>query len=144
MATNTVPIYSKAGQISWSSAIIATANTARDGTGSAAIIFTAGVDGARIERIRATAVGTNVATAMRFFINNGSDPETAANNVLFAEATCAATTTSEVARLVHNEIPSTVDTTGFPLVLPAGYRILCTIGTTVANGFKVVAIGGTY
>lgn len=46
---------------------------------------------------------------MRIFINNGNDPEVASNNVLYAEMTCAATTGSEVARLVHNEIPSTVD-----------------------------------
>jgi hypothetical protein len=143
MATNTIPIYSKAGQISWSP-LIKTANTARNGTGSAAVIFTAGADGARVERIRMRAAGTNVATVLRLFINNGSDPETPANNVLYAEATLAATTLSEAAMLTLVEFPNTTDTTAFPLVLPAGYKILATIGTTIAAGIYLTAVGSTY
>ena len=48
MAANTVPIYSKAGQIGFGSALLQTANTAKDGTGTTALLFTAGADGARI------------------------------------------------------------------------------------------------
>jgi hypothetical protein len=145
MAANNLPIYSKLGQINWVPTVITTANTARDGTGSADIIFTAdATNGGRVERVRACAIGTNVATVLRIFINNGSNPEVAANNVLYSEATCAATTASEAARLVHNDIPSSVDTMAFPITLPPGYRLLATIGTTVASGFKVMAIGGTY
>jgi hypothetical protein len=143
MAANTTPIYSKAGQISWSP-LIQTANTAKDGTGSATVIFTAGADGARVERIRCKAAGTNVATVLRIFINNGSDPETASNNILYAEKTIAATTLSEVATLLTNELPDTTDTTSFPMVLPAGYKLLATIGTTVAAGLYVSAVGSTY
>jgi hypothetical protein len=143
MATNTIPIYSKAGQISWSG-LIQTANTAKDGTGSATVIFTAGVDGARVERIRARAAGTNVATVLRIFINNGSNAEVAANNVLYAEATLAATTLSEVALITLVEFPNTTDTTALPIVLPAGYKILATIGMTVAAGYYLTAVGSTY
>ena len=143
MAANTIPIYSKQGQISFS-ALLKTANTAKDGTGTVQLIFTAGADGARVERVRVRAVGTNVATVLRIFINNGSDPAVAENNVLYAEKTLAATTLSEAAELALNELPTTTDPTAFPLVLPPNYRLYCTIGTTVAAGIRVTAIGSTY
>lgn len=144
MAANTIPIYTKLGQIGFSSITLTTGNTAKDGTGTTALLFTAGADGARVERIRARALGTNVATVLRIFINNGSDPAVAANNVLYAEKTIAATTLSEAAELALNELPTTTDPTAFPLVLPPNYRLYCCIGTTVAAGLKVTAIGGTY
>jgi hypothetical protein len=144
MAANTIPIYSKAGQIGFGSALLTAANTAKDGTGTTALIFTAGADGGRVERIRARAIGTNVATVLRIFLNNGSDPAVAANNILYAEKTIAATTLSEVAELALNELPTTTDPTAFPLVLPANYRIYACIGTAVAAGLRVMAIGSTY
>jgi hypothetical protein len=144
MATNTIPIYSKAGQISWSNQL-KTANTAKDGTGTVATIFTAGADGGRVERIRIRALGTNVVTVLRIFINNGQTNATPANNVLYAEITIDATTVSEVAALLTtNEFPSAADTTAFPIVLPAGYTLLATVGTTIAAGVDVCAIGSSY
>lgn len=144
MAANTIPIYSKAGQISWTNTL-KTANTAMDGTGTVATIFTAGADGARVERIRSRALGTNVATVLRIFINNGGDNATATNNALYAEITIAATTASAVASLLTtNELPSALDTTAFPIVLPAGYKLLATVGTTIAAGLDVTAIGSSY
>ena len=144
MAANTIPIYSKAGQIGWANAL-KTANTAKDGTGTVATIFTAGVDGARVERIRVRALGTNVATVLRIFINNGGATSTPANNVLYAEITLAATTVSETAALLTtNEFPSAADTTAFPIVLPAGYKLTATVGTTIAAGVDISAIGSTY
>jgi len=144
MAANTIPIYSKAGQIEFTPVEIKTANTAMDGTGTVSTIFTAGADGGRVERIRAKANGTNVATVLRVFINNGGDNEVAANNILYAEKTTAATTVSAVAALLTNELPDTVDPTAFPIVLPAGYKINVTIGTTVASGIQITAVGSTY
>ena len=144
MSANTIPIYSKAGQISWSGDL-KTANTAKDGTGTVETIFTAGADGARVERIRIRALGTNVATVLRIFINNGGANSTATNNALYAEITLASTTLSETAALLTtNEFPSVADTTAFPIVLPAGYKLLATVGTTIAAGVKVTAIGSTY
>ena len=144
MAANTIPIYTKTGQINWDSTVLKTANTAKDGTGTVATLFTAGADGARVERIRARPIGTNVATVLRIFINNGSTNATPANNVLYAELTLAATTGSEVAALALSELPVAADPTAFPIVLPAGYKILATVGTTVASGYMMSAIGGTY
>lgn len=144
MAANTVPIYSKAGQIEWGATLVQTANIAKDGTGTVVTLFTAGADGGRVERIRAKAAGTNVATVLRIFINNGAATSTPANNILYAEKTIAATTLSEVAALLTNELPDTVDATAFPIVLPAGYKITATIGTTVAAGLYLSAIGSSY
>ena len=144
MAVNTTPIYSKAGQISWGT-VLTTANTAKDGTGTVVTLFTAGADGARIERIRSRALGTNIATVLRIFINNGGSNAVAANNALYAEMTIAATTLSETtALLTTNEFPNALDTTAMPIVLPPGYTILATIGTTIAAGLMVSAIGSTY
>ena len=146
MPANTSPIYSRVGSISWGSADgdggaagpLKTANTAKDGTGTVLTIFTAdATNGGRVERIRARPAGTNVATVLRIFINNGSSSATPANNVLYAEMTLAATTLSEVAALAVSEIPNAAtvpDGTGFPLVLPPGYKLLATLGTTVAAG----------
>ena len=144
MAANQIPIYTEAGQIEWNTTVLTTANTAKDGTGTVATLFTAGADGARIERVRSIARGTNVATVLRLFINNGLTNATAANNTLYANVTIAATTNTETAALTVNELPSTTDTTAFPIVLPPGYKLLATIGTTVAAGLSVTAIGGTY
>lgn len=143
MAANTKPIYSKVGKIGGLGVTLTTAVTAKTGVG-ASLLFTAGAEGSRIERIRARALGTNVATVLRIFINNGSDPATPANNILYAEKTLAATTLSEVAELALNELPTTTDPTAFPLILPPTYRIYATIGTTVAAGWVVTVVAGDY
>lgn len=137
MAANTAPIYSRQPQISWGE--VDTANTAKDGTGTVVTVFTADTEGGRIERVKVRAKGTNVATVMRFWINNGSTNATAANNTLIYEATIAATTLSEVAALADNDIKFPD-----PIALPPGYKLNVTIGTTVAAGLHVVAIGGKY
>lgn len=144
MAANTIPIYSKAGQINWHPTLLTAANTAKDGTGTVATLFTAGVDGGRVDRIRCRAAGTNVVTVLRIFINNGLTNATPANNIMYAEKTIAATTLSEVAPLLLNELPDIVDTTAFPIVLPAGYKIIATIGTAVAAGVYLSAVGSSY
>lgn len=135
MAANTVPIYLLTPNIGWGT--VATANTAKDGTGTVVTVFTAGADGGRCEKVKVRAAGTNVATVLRVFINNGGSNATPANNTLYMEATIAATTLSEVAALADNEIY-------LGLVLPAGYNINITIGTTVAAGLAVTGVGGDY
>lgn len=141
MAGNTTPIFSKVGDIQWGSALTA-ANTATDGTGTTSTDFTAdATNGGRLERVRGMHLGTNVATAVRLFLNNGSSSAVAANNVLLAEATAAANTLSQVAAQVT---AYDISTTPFPLVLPPGYRILRAQGTAVAAGIIGMAIGGKY
>lgn len=133
---NTKPIYSGYPDLAWGT--VATANTAKDGTGTVVTVFTAdATNGGRVEKLKVRAAGTNVATVLRVFINNGSTNATAANNTLYTEATIAATTLSEVAALADNEITLT-------LALKPGYKINVTIGTTVAAGLAVTGVGGKY
>lgn len=138
MPANTNPIFTLAGDIQWGSTAIATANTAKDGTGTVLTVFTAdATNGGYVQKIRFRAAGTNVATVARVFINNGSSNATPANNILFDEITLAATTLSEVAALTLYELP-------LNFALPAGYKLNVTIGTTVAAGYYVSVIGGKY
>ncbi len=51
----------------WQQAI-ATANTARDGTGTLADVVTAGASGSRIDKIRVVASGTTTAGVIRIFL----------------------------------------------------------------------------
>lgn len=145
MTANTQPIFPLTPKVSWGT--VTTANTAKDGTGTVVTVFTAGADGSRIDQIKVRALGTNVATVIRFFVNNGSTNATAANNSLVHDTTIAATTNSETAALVDNNITLTVNTTEtVPPIpyLPAGYKLNITIGTTVAAGLQVTVWGADY
>jgi hypothetical protein len=138
MAQNVQPIFPKTPSIQWLAAALVTANTAKDGTGTVGTVFTAdATNGSRVDYLKVRAIGTNVATVLRVFINNGATNATAANNTLFMERTIPATTLSETAELADIYIP-------LDLSLPAGYVINVTIGTTVAAGLRVTAIGGAY
>jgi len=133
---NTQPIYSRAPVVTWGT--IATANTAKDGTGTVVLVWTAAAEvGGRIDKVKIRPLGTNVATVLRLFINNGSTNVTATNNVLYMELTCPATTLSEVAEQPDLEID-------LSLPLPTGYRIYATLGTTVAAGWHLTGVGGSY
>jgi hypothetical protein len=116
---------------------IKTANTAKDGTGTLNLVFTAGANGSILYRIVAVPAGTNVASVMRVFINNGSAPTTADNNILYHEISLAATTLTEVA--AQTPVGCTLGVS-----LPAGYRVYVVIGTTVSAGWRVMAEGGDY
>ena len=143
MAANTIPIYTKAANISWVNTLM-TGVTAVTGVG-ATLLFTAGAEGSRVERIRFRALGTNAATVGRIFINNGGDVATTTNNVLYAEVSMAATAVSTTTSLLTtSELPAVADTTAFPIVLPAGYRLYVTLGANVATGYDVIAIGADY
>jgi hypothetical protein len=141
MPANTSPIFSAKGAIQWNPAILNTANTAKDGTGTVATVFTGNAAGNAagnfVQRLIARSLGTNVATVMRVFINNGSVNTTAANNNLIAEISLPATTLSEVAAQSDFVLP-------LNFVVPAGYKVLCTLGTAVAAGYAVTIIGGEY
>lgn len=135
MPANTAPIFSKVGKVNWGTLLAA--NTAKDGTGTVVPIFTAGVDGGLLKKVVVNSMGTNVATVLRLFINNGSTNATATNNTLIGSYTIAATTLSEVAALLISEI--TLD-----IALPAGYVVNAVIGTSVAAGLHVSGQGGDY
>jgi hypothetical protein len=134
MAANTAPISPiTPTPLAFNTVHQLTANTAMDGTGTVNLIMTAGTNGSRVNRLVVQHLGTNVATVMRIFLNNGSTNATATNNSLVAEATIAANTLSQVAASVPVTIP-------LNQVMPAGYKLYYTIGTTVASGHAVTAV----
>jgi len=137
MAANTAPIFTLIPETQWGPNAITTANTAKDGTGTVLTIFTAGADGSYVQRVRFRPSGTAVQTVARLFINNGSPNTTASNNILFDEITLSAITLSETAAQPSFEIP-------LNFALPAGFKLNVTIGTSVAAGYYVSAIGGDY
>ena len=52
---------------------VSTANTARDGTGTLATVFTAGASGSRIDDIAIIATGTTTAGMVRLFLHDGTN-----------------------------------------------------------------------
>ena len=139
MAGNVQPIYSRVPDIQWSSGAITAVNTTTDlTTGTIYPVFTADTtNGGFVQRIRFRALGTNVTTVARVWINNGLTTGTAANNTLWDEITLNATTATQIAALATQELPLNIG-------LPPSYRIYVTLGTGVSAGFDVTVIGGKY
>lgn len=136
MPGNTAPIFPRVGKTAW--ATLTAANTAKDGTGAVGTIFTADAgNGSRLDTIKCRPLGSNVASVLRVFVNNGSTSATPANNSLYMERSLALTTLSEVAEQTDVEIP-------LNLVLPPGYKVIVTLGTTVAAGWQITGVGGDY
>lgn len=137
MAANTAPIYTNVPVNSWIGPVLA-ANTTKDlSAGTIYLVCTAGVNGSRIDRLQFQPLGTNVATAGRIWINNGGATGTAANNAYYLDVTLPISTVSEVASIPAISIQ-------LDLVLQATYRIYVTVGTVVAAGYMVTAVGGNY
>ena len=110
--------------------------------------FTAGANGARVDKIRfklgntagTTASGTSAATVAKVWINNGSANTTATNNVLFDEITLPATAVSATAKTQEYELTLGIS-------LPAGYKIYIGLGTAVGGtncAWIPSVIGGDY
>lgn len=146
MPANTAPIFPLVPTVTWVSGTAATAgtpgltaNTTTDLTAGTIYgpLETAGANGARIDAIKVRPLGTNVATVIRLWINNGSVTTAAANNTLFMERTLASTTVSQTTEQSDALIPMN-------LSLPAGYRVYATFGTAVAAGFHLTVLGGDY
>jgi hypothetical protein len=147
MAQNTNPIFPLIPEVTWVSGTAAavgtpgqSANTTTDLTSGTNYgpIFTAGaVEGSRLDFIKVRPLGTNVATVIRIWINNGTVTTTAANNTLYLERTLSATTVSQTAEQPDIILPLNIS-------LAAGYRVYATFGTAVAAGFHLTAVGGDY
>ena len=137
MPANAIPIFSKVARAQWVNGITA-ANTALDGTGTVSPVFTAdATNGSYLQKLVVRPRGTNVASVLRVFLNNGLTNATAANNVMIGELTLPATTASAVAALAGVEVP-------INMPIPPGYVVNVTLGTAVAGGYAVAGVGGDY
>lgn len=132
MAANTNPIFGLVLQTGWSAAIT-TADTSftAPSTGGAQVMV-AGANGSLVTRLMIKSLGTNAASVLRIFVNNGLTLATPANNALIKEMTLPATTASQIAGSNDWEIP-------LNLRLAAGYKLYASIGTAIAAGVIVVA-----
>ena len=136
-AANSInPLYTLTPVVGNSAAIL-TANNTYTGTGTIGTVFTAGANGGYLRSIKAKALGTNIASVVRVFLNNGGANSSATNNGLYAEFSLPITTSSALALLPEIEIPINV-------ALPGSYTAFCVIGTTVAAGWNFTGVGGSY
>ena len=136
MAANTAPRYTLIANTS-PGKIALTGNTARDSSGTSILIFTAdATDGSRVSKIRCCTLGTNTASNIMIWLNNGSaaGPTTSS---LIADVTLPGTTVSQVAGQTPVDIVLDID-------MPASYRLYATVGTTMAIGWNVSAFGGDF
>lgn len=136
MPANTSPIFGLTPVATWSGNLTTGTNT-YDGTSGTTLACTAGSNGAWVDHIKATAAGTNVATVLRVFINNGSTTGTASNNALIWQQSLPATTASASAATQNIIIP-------LNLVIPNGYRIYVVIATTVSAGWQFTTFSADY
>jgi hypothetical protein len=146
MAANTSPIFSKAPKVS--GAKLTSANTTRDATGTnVSTIFTAGAEGAKINRIRVYPKGVNVASVLRLFVNDGLGVAGANNFLVYEKTLTAVAASSEVSEVTSwYELGNLLGSEFVPPIdsLPPNGKILATIGTSIAAGIDVVVFGGDF
>ena len=113
-------------------ATLTTGNPVTDGSPSSgrALIFTAGANGSYLPFLRVKPLGNNVASVLRVFLNNASDPGVPGNNALIYELALPQSTLSQTAPMGHYEVPVGV--------VPPLQRIYVFLGTTVVAGVTVV------
>ena len=140
----TTPQFGAEPILAYNANAITAANTAMDGTGTVVFLeenvagtradWIAGPGGAFIDMLSIRSRGTNVQTVMRLFANMNASNGTAVNNDLLEEATCPATTASNIAALapVNMVVKKWV---------PEGTKLFVTIGTAVAAGFSATMYG---
>ena len=140
MAQNTSPIFPLVPAIDWVNTGAVIANTTTDltsGTNYDSSFTANATNGSRVDFVRVRALGTNITTVMRVWLNNGLTTATAANNTLFFERTISSTTVSQVAELPDIILPINAS-------VPAGYKLFYTFGTAVAAGYSISVVGGDY
>jgi len=134
MATS--PQFTATPKLAWSGNLTTGTNT-YDGTSGTTLLLTAGSSGSFVRSIIAKAAGTNVASNVRIFVNNGSTNGTASNNALIAEYSLPATTAATATATAQIEIPMNLPVT-------ASYKIYVVLSTTVSAGWQFTAVYGDY
>jgi hypothetical protein len=115
---------------------VSTANTARDGTGTIATIFTAGASGSRIDAINLKAIATTTAGMIRLFIHDGT------NARLLTELPVVAVTPGASAPSWEAQLNTNSMSQMLPIILPTGYSLRAT--TNNAETFNLLCVGGDF
>jgi len=143
MPGNSDPLLTRVGNVSRDGSTtmpVAVTTATADYTGASAnhqLIHTAGANGSFVQRIHCEALGTNVASVLRIYLNNGSANTTATNNLFIKQMSLPATTAINTAATVDIDIPLNI-------ALDPAFRIYVGLGTTVAAGWLCSAISGQY
>lgn len=123
-------------------ATISTANTAFDGTGTITTVFTAGALGARIERVAVQATGTTTAGMVNLFVSTDTAANTAANTHLYDSLMVTAVTPSATVAPFTGTEEDQSNPKKWPLILGPNQTLRAS--TTIAQSFRVIAVGGDY
>lgn len=115
-------------------ALVSTANTGRDGTGTLVDVFAAGSSGSRIEHIDLAAIGTTTAGVLRLFLHDGSTSR------LWKELLVTAITPSASVAVWATSINCSALSS--LLLLPANWKLQAS--THNAESFVVTAFGGDF
>jgi len=135
---NFAPIFTRVPRSAW--AVQTAANIAKDGTGVTALVMSAdAVEGAYLLSINCEPLGTNVATILRVFLNNGLTPATAANNILIGQINLPATTLSETSTATMQGVARV-----FNMPVPPGYKVFVCLATAVVAGWAIQTVSGDY
>jgi hypothetical protein len=133
VAANTAPIFPLTADNQWPATALTAANTARDGTGTVTLVYTAPTDGGSVVKIVLVSRGANPRSVARVFLNNGLTNATPANNTLLTEQVLPMTTASEIEQQHRIEIPMN-------MWLVATHRLYMTLGTAVTDGWQATAV----
>ncbi len=132
MAANTSPIFlavPKIGAVS-----VSTANTARDGSGTIATVFTAGSFGSKINEVVIKAEADPADSTVVFFLYDGSTYHVFDEWDIGNPAAGATTTVSYRESRTYDN-----------LLLPSGWSLRASITVALTSGvLRVVALGGDY
>lgn len=123
-------------------ATISAANTAFDGTGTIVTVFVAGASGARIERVVVEATATTTAGLVNLFVGSDSAANTATNVHLYDTVAVTANTSSTTNPPFTATRADVTASDKWPLILGPGQTLRAS--TTIAQGFRVTAVGGDY
>lgn len=144
MAANTQPIYTLSPDVSangttgFSTTLLTATGDYSGVSADHSIVFTAdSTNGGYIQGIKFKAIGTNVASVVRIYINNGSSAATATNNTFFGEMSLPATTATNTAATAELYFPMN-------FAINPGFTVRAGVATTVAAGWVATAVGGKY
>jgi hypothetical protein len=138
MAQNTAPIFTQTPNIGIGSIAVSNSVSPFDMiSGPSSSVFTAGISGSYVSKIRIKPSGSTAATVLRFFLNNGGVTTNATNNSLYAEISIPAITVSTTLAQNDFEIPMNI-------AIPGSYSIYGISSAFTTGGFEITVIGGNY
>lgn len=147
-SANTTPIY-PFEIIKWRAKLAAQVTAREITTETPVLLGTAGDNGSLIHSIEVLHLGDNVATALRIYSQKTTDVDTQANNLYFLEiehsliAVSGSTNAATISK-VNVALPPILPSGQTGLHLTGGEKLYCSLGTAIATGIIVKAIGGNY